>query len=303
MMVSETHSPPALDLKREHVALPVPAARQSLVMVVALSLLAAIGVARIVSTYHVFSQTTDEPAHVVTGMEWLERGTYTFEPLHPPLARVAAAIGPYLSGLRLNGHQNLWMEGNELLLAQGRYLHNLSLARLGVLPFFLLATFLVWYWAHVRYGDGPALVATFLFTTSPVVLAHAGLATTDMPLTATFTGALLAYIKLLERPSYARSAVFAAAAALSVISKFSALVFLPACGFTLLLARWLMPHPAKGNAVANYRTPWGRMIALAALVMFLVVWAGYRFSVSSATPPSQRPHYTIDQLVGKSGTL
>src|SRR5271165_7058662 len=193
-MVSETHSPPALDLKREHVALSVPAGRQRVVMAVALFLLAGIGVARIVSTYHVFSQTTDEPAHVATGMEWLQRGTYTFEPLHPPLARVAVAIGPYLSGLRLDGRQNLWIEGNELLLANGRYLHNLSLARLGVIPFFLLATCLAWYWARARYGDRPALVAMFLFTTSPVVLAHSGLATTDMAATATFTAAVFAYI-------------------------------------------------------------------------------------------------------------
>src|SRR5271157_2190015 len=249
-MVSETHSPPPLDLKREHVALSVPAGRQRVVMAVALFLLAGIGVARIVSTYHVFSQTTDEPAHVATGMEWLERGTYTFEPLHPPLARVAVAIGPYLSGLRLNDNQGLWIEGNELLLARGRYLHNLALARLGVLPFFLLATFLVWYWAHVRYGDGPALVATFLFTTSPVVLAHAGLATTDMPLTATFTGALLAYINFLEKPTYLRSAILGVAASLAILSKFSALVFLPACGFTLLLTRWLMNRRPKEGAPA-----------------------------------------------------
>src|SRR5271157_2677216 len=302
-MVSETHSPLALDSERKHVPMSVPDARQSLAMAVALFLLAAIGVARIVSTYHVFSQTTDEPAHVVTGMEWLERGTYTFEPLHPPLARVAVAVGPYLSGLRLNGHQNLWMEGNELLLAQGRYLHNLSLARLGVLPFFLLATFLVWYWARVRYGNGPALVATILFTTSPVVLAHAGLATTDMALTATFTGALLAYINFLEKPTYLRSAILGATAALAVLSKFSALVFLPACGLTLLGTRWLMGQHRKENALTAVRARWGRAIALSSVVAVLVVWAGYRFSVSSATDAAGRPHYTIDQLFGTSVTL
>jgi len=269
----------------------------------ALLLLAGIGVVRIVSTYHVFSQTTDEPAHVATGMEWLERGTYTFEPLHPPLARVAVAVGPYLSGLRLEDHQNLWLEGNEILVAQGRYLHNLSLARSGVLPFFLLATFLVWYWARVRYGDGPGLVATFLFTTSPVVLAHAGLATTDMAATATFTAAIFCYINFLERPTYLRSVIFGAATALAILSKFSALVFLPACGFTVLLIRWLMARRTNDHAPEAARAPWARALALAASVMFLLAWAGYRFSVSSATDAAARPHYTIDQLFGTRGTL
>ena len=43
--------------------------------------------ARIVATYPVFNHTFDEPAHLATGMEWLDRGTYTWEPQHPPLAR------------------------------------------------------------------------------------------------------------------------------------------------------------------------------------------------------------------------
>lgn len=301
MMSSEVQQPPQSQSK--HRAIPVPDSWRGLLVAIAMFLLVAVAVARIVSTYHVFSQTTDEPDHVAPGMEWLQWGTYTFEPLHPPLARVAVALGPYLSGLRLIDHRNFWIEGNELLLARGQYLHNLALARVAILPFFLLATFMVWHWARVRYGDGPALVATFLFTTSPVVLGHAGVATTDIPVTALLTAAFFAYIKLLEKPSYARAAVFAAAAALSIISKFSALVFLPTCGFTLLVTKLLMGCHKKENAVAARPSFWLRAIALGAFVMFLVVWAGYRFSVSSATPPSERPHYTIDELVGKSGTL
>ena len=236
-------------------------------------------------------------------MEWLQYGTYTFEPLHPPLARVAVAIGPYLSGLRLKDHQNLWIEGNELLFARGRYLHDLSLARAGVLPFFFLATFLVWYWARTRYGDGPALVATFLFTTSPIVLAHSGLATTDMAAAASFTAALFTYINFLEKPTYLRSAILGLAAALAILSKFSALAFLPACGLTILLTRWLILRRAPETLRPVARALWRRTILLAALVMFLVVWAGYRFSLSSATTAAERPHYTIDQLFGTGGAL
>src|SRR5581483_1188134 len=62
--------------------------------------LVAIGTVRIVSTYNVFSYTFDEPAHIACGMEWLDKGVYTWEPQHPPLARVAAALGPYLMGMR-----------------------------------------------------------------------------------------------------------------------------------------------------------------------------------------------------------
>ena len=289
---------PVPDLQQSHTASTEPKASHTLGMVLALLLLTGIGAARVVATYHVFSQVTDEPAHLATGMEWLQYGAYSFEPLHPPLARVAVAIGPYLAGLRLQDHRNLWIEGNELLFARDRYLHNLSLARAGVLPFFLLATFMVWYWTHTRYGDGPALVAIFLFTTSPVVLAHAGLATTDMAAAATFTLALFTYINFLEKPSYLRASILGIAVALAVLSKFSTLLFLPACGLTIFITRWLVLRRAKQTTRIG-----GRVIALAALVMFLVVWAGYRFSLSSATTAAARPHYAIDQLVGATGTL
>jgi hypothetical protein len=280
--------------------MPITARRQSMIGGIVFCLLAGIGVARIVSTYKVFSQTTDEPAHLITGMEWLQRGTYTFEPLHPPLARIAIAIGPYLSGLRLTDRHGMWEEGNTILL-DGSYQHNLTLARLGVLPFFLVATVLVWFWTRSRYGERPALLATLLFTTTPVVLAHAGLATTDMTLTAAVAGALLALVALLDHPTYLRCVVFGSIAGIAVLSKFSALVFLPACAAALLLWRWLL---ARKNVNVTPRSfPWAKGLSLAALVMFLLIWAGYRFSLGSVTSEAARPHPTLDHVFGAHGTL
>jgi dolichyl-phosphate-mannose-protein mannosyltransferase len=275
---------------------------QNTFAVIALFLLAGIGVARIIPTYQVFSQTSDEPAHIATGLEWLQRGTYTLEPLHPPLARVAVALGPYQSGLRLAGQDDVWHEGNGILLANGQYLHNLTLARLGTLPFFLIATLLVWYWARVRYGNGPACVATLLFTTSPIVLAHAGLATTDMAITAGFTIALITYINWLERPTYLRATTFGIALGFATLCKFSALVFLPACGLALLIWRFLR-REKKEDHLAVGRFQWLGGLALAALTMCLVVWAGYRFSIGSLTSAADRPHAKLDRVLGSRGTL
>jgi len=53
---------------------------------------------RIVATYTVYNHTSDEPAHIACGLEWLDKGRYAWEPQHPPLARIATAIGPYLLG-------------------------------------------------------------------------------------------------------------------------------------------------------------------------------------------------------------
>src|SRR3954463_9292616 len=117
--------------------------RQRLLPWLILAVCALAGVLRMVSTYRVFNQTWDEPAHVAAGMQWLDRGGYTYEALHPPLARVMVALGPRLAGIRSAGQENVWLEGTAILYAGGRYDRNLALARLGVLPFFLLATLVV----------------------------------------------------------------------------------------------------------------------------------------------------------------
>jgi hypothetical protein len=71
--------------------------QRSLAIVVALILLASV---RIAVTYTVFNHTSDEPAHIACGMQWLDQGIYQYEAQHPPLTRVMVALGPYLSGAR-----------------------------------------------------------------------------------------------------------------------------------------------------------------------------------------------------------
>src|SRR5262249_45891246 len=75
------------------------------------------GSVRIVSTYRVFGQTSDEPAHLGCGIEWLDRHVYRYEPQHPPLTRIMAALGPYLDGARSMGKDEMFMEGNAILYA------------------------------------------------------------------------------------------------------------------------------------------------------------------------------------------
>src|SRR5262249_14420063 len=136
---------------------------------------------RIVSTYQVFSETADEPAHIACGMEWLSKGTFSYEPKHPPLARVATALGPFLYGERAHGISPWWQEGLAILTREHHY-RNLALARLGILPFFWLGCVVVYLWSK-RYlpEPGPAF-AVLSFTFLPAILAHSGLATTDLPL-------------------------------------------------------------------------------------------------------------------------
>src|SRR6266700_2460358 len=82
----------------------------------------ALGTLPIIGTYAVFSHTYDEPAHIAAGMELLDRGTYTYEQQHPPLARLAVAIGPYLLGAHSHGANYIVDEGLMILYTSGDYL-------------------------------------------------------------------------------------------------------------------------------------------------------------------------------------
>jgi hypothetical protein len=247
----------------------------------------AVAVARIVATYPVFNQTWDEPAHVAAGMQWMDRGIYTYEPLHPPLARVFTALGPWLAGIRSGGHESIWLEGNAILYAGHRYDRNLALARLGVLPFFILATVVVFAWARRLGGTAAAIGATLLFTTLPPVLAHAGIATTDMAITSTVVLALFCTNRWLERPTLGRSILLGVAVAGALLSKFSALLFLPAAAAAMALIRWGAGGAAGPfeEAIPKDRRKSGLRIAY--LAALLTIWAGYRFAVGPLlTAPS-----------------
>lgn len=254
--------------------------RHSLAVALGLILIATL---RIVSTYAVFSHTSDEPNHIACGMEWLDKGTYTYETQHPPLARIAAALGPFLLGIRSQGvvqpdTTSVPREGIAILYSGHHYDLTLAAARAGILPFFWIACLVVYWWGR-RYFDGAvAAIAVFLFSFMPVILAHAGLATTDMALTA-FTGAaFLAAIVWLEQPSVRHSAILGTCMALAVLSKLSAPVFLAAA--FLLAVLWhawaIRPRPILPAATARRIV---RPLAIVMGVTFLVIWAGYRFSV------------------------
>jgi 4-amino-4-deoxy-L-arabinose transferase-like glycosyltransferase len=256
----------------------------------------------IVLSYGAFNQTFDEPAHIAVGMEWLDRGSYSNDEIHPPLARVAVALGPFLGGVRSAGREDIWEEGNEILHSHGLYSRNLALARLGVLPFFLIAAALVWIWARVLFGETAAVFATALFTTLPPILAHSSLATTDMVFTATLLAALLAFVFWLDQPTLRRSLVLGAAGAAALLSKMSAVVFLPACMSVFLLLRWGVEGSATGETVACRRR-WLGKVTLSMTVCFVVVWGGYRFTVNSINARNERPHELMDRFFGSHGTL
>ena len=201
----------------------------------AYALLIVLTMIRVGSTWRVFSQTTDEPIHFLSGYEWLEEKKYTLVPDHPPLARVLAALPLWLAGAR-DGHEHDFGERiNRMLMTGGRYEHNLALIRCGNLLFLLLAIIGVALWARRTLTPPFALLATGLFASLPPIIAHAGLATTDMAACATFAVAVVALHRWLNRPILANAVLLGAAIGLGAVSKFSFLPFFGAAAIAIVV--------------------------------------------------------------------
>ena len=247
---------------------------------------------RIVATYTVFNHTCDEPAHIACGVQWWDKGVYTCEPQHPPLARMAVGIGPYVAGahsepIPSSSFADITREGFRILYGAHRYDLILTTARLGNLPLFWVACVVVYVWGSRYYNHALAAVAVCMFTFLPPILAHAGLATTDMAITAFLGAAFLTGLIWLEHPTPARSALFALCTGLAFLSKFSFLVFFPATVALAAIVYLVVQRPAMSllfRKISRLAGP----LALSVLICCLVIWAGYRFSFGKVNFASVR---------------
>jgi len=232
------------------------------------------GAGRIVATYDVFGVTFDEPAHIAAGMQLLDRDKFTYEPMHPPLARIAVGLGPYLAGYRAQDGGDMWIEGRRLFYSasSGPDRRLLLFARLGVVPFFVLTLVIVWIWGARQFGAAVGALAVILLGNLPLLLGHAGLATTDVVFSAMFLLAFCAFVEWVETPSPKRGLVLGAAVALAVTAKLSSLLFLPAACIAVLLCRWTVER--KGWSPIRLLRAWPGLLAGAAAFL-LVVWAVY----------------------------
>jgi len=251
-------------------------------------LLTAAGALRIAATWREMAQTVDETPNIACGMQYLDKGRYDYGPFHPPLARIALAIGPYLYGARAQGLPDRWKEGNAVLNSAPRPGRALTLARAGILPFFLVATVVVWLWSRRLYGEWGGVAAVFVFTNLPPILAHSGLATTDMAVTAGVVTGLYAFTRWLDGPTARSSALLGLAMAFAFLGKFSSVVFLGVSVAAILVLY------AAGERRLPRRLP---LLAISAVVMFFAVWGVYRFSWGRITEP------VVDDATSQGGLM
>jgi hypothetical protein len=267
------------------------------------AVLALLACALCVSTYPVFGNFWDEPEHIAAGLVLIDRGEYRYDNQHPPLARLAAAIGPYLAGARFHGEPLPIGEaaGRELLYnSPVSYDTVLTLARLGMLPFLLLLLAASWLWVRRWYGTPVALLTLVFLVSTPVILGHAAVVALDVPVTAMTMLALYLLLRWFQSPTVGAGLRLGPAAGLAVATKMSAVPFIGVAVLSLLAVRllWLRRAPL------TWTLPRRLGSAALALLLALVVMLGiYGPRLVYLTTPDLAPSPALDFLVGRHGAL
>jgi 4-amino-4-deoxy-L-arabinose transferase-like glycosyltransferase len=227
----------------------------------AVTLIVIVTLARIASTHLTFAQTLDEPVHVAAGHEWLTKGYYHLDFQHPPMPRVLFALPFTRVQTEHPTHPSEY--GNDLYAYHDRYIHNVAAARRGNLLFVAVSALALAASARKLFGDTAACIALLLFASLPPVLAHGGLATTDMAAAAGFALAFYALLLWIDDPSPMRSILLGATIAFGICGKYSFAIFFPAAMVIVLIAR-------------RRFAPRGLLIA--AVTAFIVTWGAFGFS-------------------------
>lgn len=236
---------------------------------------------RVAFTYRTFSHVLDEPFHVAAGYEWLRRGTYDLEREHPPLARVLFALPAWLSRDPIPASGDAVELGNAIFYRNDRYVANLAAARAPNLLFLLITLIAAALWSRKIAGDRAAIGTLIILGALPPILGHAGVATTDMPVTAMLTLSLYLFTLWLERRTWPLGIATAVCIGLGLLTKMSFLVYFPIAAAVLLYRH----RPRVSQLIAG------------AIVIAVIVWTGYRFHTGRlndyrlTTFPSDTPEY------------
>jgi 4-amino-4-deoxy-L-arabinose transferase-like glycosyltransferase len=246
------------------------------------ALFAAVALVRIVATYKSTAQGFDEPCHVAAGVELIDKGKYRLDTVHPPLSRWAIGLPVYIAGERypktgVGATSNDYnVVGNSILYESGHHQRDLTLARIGVLPFFLFAVCVVYFWARREFGSLSAVMAVVLFTTLPTVLAFSGIAYTDMVAASTQAAAFFSFARWLEKKTVRSGIVLGAALGLALSAKFTSLIFIPAGGIAICIIKWAFGRRSNRDKKISF-AQLARQVAIIALLTLGVLWSGYKF--------------------------
>jgi 4-amino-4-deoxy-L-arabinose transferase-like glycosyltransferase len=262
---------------------------------VAVALLLVLFGVRLVHSAQQNAFTTDEPNYIGTGLYLWESGDYHyFRSLrfHPPLVHHLASLPLLVLGLPEGVTPSPGL-GPELV---ARWEPDPTALRVASrLPFVAIALWGAWLcfaWVREVAGEGAGLLAVFLYTFSPSLLAHGALVHSDITLAVLYLQTLYAFWRWLRRPTPLRLVLCGLSLGLALLAKLTSILLIGTLGLLLLLAivrrrPASAGFPAPGPDATLPRVAWAAGSGAAILALAVaVVWLGYGGSFASVVDPN-----------------
>lgn len=254
--------------------------------------------------YYNFERTAisfDELQHITTGIELIENGTYELEALHPPFARLVAAIPLYLfKGVRLGdefysnycplsgdkdylkeyegrliGGQTIFCGSPEKNLPLSEHIERVKLARCSSLLFFFICGIGVYCWCIRFFSHNVALLSVLLYANLPIVLASCVIINTDMAGAAFLIWSLYFLLIWLREPTIGNSLILGICIGLTASSKFSDIIFFAPC---FAIAALYLKSINNKLTIGLELSYWKRRLIILC-VSCIIIWVMYRLSV------------------------
>jgi len=238
------------------------------------------------------SLTWDEGDHIFAGYESLKTHDFGFNPEHPPMVKMIAALPLLPLDLRVPPDQHRffkmesYLDGRELLFrngpANGGHYDAGTLifrARLFASIFSLIAALLVFLGTTEMFSLTAGLIALILFCFEPNLLAHGAFVATDMGAACTIFATIYVFWRWLQRPTIARLIVTGLVAGIALAAKHSTVLLAPmllfiAAGFLFIQRRG--PNSTKTSPRITLAHMLGVFIAIT-FIAAAVLWAFYDF--------------------------
>ena len=214
------------------------------VVVVLLAIMAAIQV----TTAAKECQTWDEHIHLSAGYAYWKAGAYPFNMEHPALVKLIAAAPLLLLNPTLPTDSPAWKEHRDREFGVEFLYHNrvsperlLWAGRLPIMGLAILFGLAIAWWLRRRFGAAVALTALALYCLDPNIIAHSRYVTTDLPLAGIYFLASVAAVEYLETSRVRDLLVACLLFGVAMVTKYSAVVLLPAFALLYLVRWWQRP--------------------------------------------------------------
>ena len=239
------------------------------------------------------SLTWDEGDHIFAGYETWRTSDFGLNPEHPPLVKGLATLPLLALHLKVPTLQHrffkdeAYLDGRELLFRnQPAYSPQFLtfLVRLPTLLFTLIAALLVFAAGREMFSTEVGLVALFLFTFEPNLLAHGAYVTTDMAASCTIFATVYALWRYVQKPSYTRVLVVGIAAGFALAAKHSTVLLAPIL-VLLMVGEIVVGMIAQRPNVPRQALRLAGVLAATILVAVAILWAFYGFRYNARPAP------------------